>query len=83
MRQSYELHGSAAFFNKTDYGMVVDRNDELGQVLVRVAKVRFDHLGGPGDAFFAFSTYNGRYTPTEERTLDHIRPNRSGSIPIS
>ena len=32
--------------------MVVDRNDELGQVLVRVAKVRFDHLGGPGDAFF-------------------------------
>ena len=64
--------------------MVVDRNDELGQVLVRVAKVRFDHLGGPGDAFFAFSTYNGRYTPTEERTSwIIIRPNRSGSIPIS
>ena len=55
----YDINGSAAFFNKTDYGMVVDRNDELGQVLVRVAKVRFDHLGGPGDAFFAFSTYNG------------------------
>ena len=70
----YDINGSAAFFNKTDYGMVVDRNDELGQVLVRVAKVRFDHLGGPGDAFFAFSTYNGRYTPTEERTLDHNPP---------
>src|SRR5699024_9872179 len=53
----YDINGSAAFFNKTDYGMVIDRNDELGQVLVRVAKVRFDHLGGPGDAFFAFSTY--------------------------
>jgi len=24
--------------------------------------------------FFAFSTYNGRYTPTEERTLDHNPP---------
>ena len=36
--------------------------------------LRFDHLGGPGDAFFAFSTYNGRYTPTEERTLDHNPP---------
>ena len=70
----YDINGSAAFFNKTDYGMVIDRNDELGQVLVRVAKVRFDHLGGPGDAFFAFSTYNGRYTPTEERTLDHNPP---------
>ena len=30
----YDINGSAAFFNKTDYGMVVDRNDELGQVLV-------------------------------------------------
>ena len=70
----YDINGSAAFFNKTDYGMVVDRNDELGQVLVRVAKVRFDHLADRGDAFFAFSTYNGRYTPTEERTLDHNPP---------
>lgn len=70
----YDINGSAAFFNKTDYGIVIDRDDDLGQVLVRVSKVRFDHLGGPGDAFFAFSTYNGRYTPTEPRSLDNNPP---------
>lgn len=70
----YDINGSAAFFNKTDYGVVIDRDDDLGQVLVRVAKVRFDHLGGPGDAYFAFSTYNGRYTPTEQRQLDCCPP---------
>lgn len=70
----YDINGSAAFFNKTDYGVVIDRDDDLGQVLVRVAKVRFDHLGGPGDAYFAFSAYNGRYTPTEQRRVDYNPP---------
>ena len=46
--------------------MVVDRNDELGQVLVRAAKGTFRPSGRTGRCFFAFSTYNGRYTPTEE-----------------
>lgn len=79
----YDINGSAAFFNKTDYGMVIDRNDELGQVLVRVAKVRFDHLGGPGDAFSP-SALTTDATPLPRRgPWIIIHPNRSGSIPIS
>ena len=63
--------------------MVVDRNDELGQVLVRVAKVRFDHLGGPGDAFSPSALQRTLHAYRGEGPWIIIRPNRSGSIPIS
>ena len=79
----YDINGSAAFFNKTDYGMVIDRNDELGQVLVRVAKVRFDHLA---DREMLFSpsalTTDATLLPRRGPWII-IRLNRSGSIPIS
>lgn len=79
----YDINGSAAFFNKTDYGMVIDRNDELGQVLVRVAKVRFDHLGGPGDAFSPSALTTDATLLPRRGPWIIIRLNRSGSIPIS
>ena len=78
----YDINGSAAFFNKTDYGMVIDRNDELGQVLVRVAKVRFDHLADR-EMLFSPSALTTDATPLPRRgPWIIIRPNRSGSIPI-
>ena len=53
--------------------MVVDRNDELGQVLVRVVKVRFDHLGDR-EMLFSPSALTTDATRYRERTLDHNPP---------
>lgn len=59
----YDINGSAHFFNKADYGMVVHRDRQAMHTLVRVAKVRFRHLGECGDAFFRYNERNGRYYP--------------------
>lgn len=37
----YDINGSANFFNMTDYGIVVDRQDEMGIVYIHVEKTRF------------------------------------------
>lgn len=62
----YDINGSANFYNKADFGLIVHRNREEGYTLVRVAKVKFRHLGENGDALFKYNTENGRYTPFVE-----------------
>lgn len=71
----YEIGGSAHFYNKCDYGIVVHRERQAtpeggtrftDEVRVLVEKVRFRHLGHNGVARFTFNTYNGRYTPIIE-----------------
>ena len=62
----YDIAGSAAFFNKSDFGMVVVRNRETRQTIVRVDKVRWSHLGDTGEAYFRYNTFNGRFTPMKE-----------------
>lgn len=59
----YDINGSANFFNKADFGIVVHRNREENYTLVRVEKVKFRHLGECGDARFRYNTVNGRYVP--------------------
>lgn len=59
----YDINGSANFFNKADFGLIVHRNRDEGYTLVRIAKVKFRHLGENGDALFKYNTENGRYTP--------------------
>ena len=59
----YDINGSANFYNKADFGLIVHRNRDEGYTLVRVAKVKFRHLGENGDALFKYNTENGRYTP--------------------
>lgn len=59
----YDINGSANFYNKADFGLIVHRNREEGYTLVRVAKVKFRHLGENGDALFKYNVENGRYTP--------------------
>lgn len=59
----YDVAGSAAFYNKADYGLTVYRNFHLRAVQVHVQKVRYRHLGKVGTAVFLFNELNGRYHP--------------------
>ncbi|WP_394700344.1 AAA family ATPase [uncultured Bacteroides sp.] len=60
----YDINGSAAFFNKCDFGLTVERDTDV--VRIHVQKVKFRHLGQPGIVPFVFNTVNGRYTPCDE-----------------
>lgn len=59
----YDISGSANFFNKTDFGIVVHRNRIENTVEVHIQKVKFRHLGSCGTAVFKYNLNNGRYTP--------------------
>ena len=59
----YDISGSANFFNKTDFGLVVHRNRTDNTVDVHVQKVKFRHLGECGTALFKYNLNNGRYVP--------------------
>ena len=61
----YDINGSANFYNKADFGVIIHRNMSENNVLVRVAKVRFRHLGQPGEAYFKVNLHNGRYYPVD------------------
>jgi twinkle protein len=66
----YDISGSANFFNKADFGIVVHRRREENYVEVHVQKVKFRHLGEQGVCTFRYNVNNGRYTP-----YDPNRPN--------
>lgn len=55
----YSISGSANFFNITDYGLSIYRDDE--SVSVHVQKVKFKHLGSTGMVEFSYNSENGRY----------------------
>ena len=57
----YDISGSAHFFNKADYGIVVHRNRQLRNVQIKIEKVKFRHLGEVGKAVFSYNPVNGRY----------------------
>ena len=59
----YDINGSANFFNKADFGIVVHRNRIANNVEVHVQKVKFRHLGTCGTAYFHYNLNNGRYVP--------------------
>lgn len=59
----YDISGSANFFNKADFGIVVHRKRAENVVEVHVQKVKFRHLGECGTAFFRYNLNNGRYVP--------------------
>ncbi len=59
----YDISGSANFFNKADFGIVVHRNRIDNTVEVHIQKVKFRHLGECGTALFKYNINNGRYSP--------------------
>ena len=64
--EMYDINGSADFYNKADYGIVVERDKEIDITRVYVDKVKFKHLGVGGVATFVYDPVNGRYLPCEE-----------------
>ncbi|WP_455585199.1 bifunctional DNA primase/helicase [Bacteroides sp.] len=64
--EMYDINGSADFYNKADFGLVVERDDAVGVVRVHVEKVKFKHLGQKGEAQFVYDPVSGRYLPCEE-----------------
>ena len=64
--EMYDINGSADFYTKADYGIVVERDKEIGITRVYVDKVKFKHLGVGGVATFVYDPVNGRYLPCEE-----------------
>ena len=62
----YDISGSAAFFNKADFGIAIERDRTKEVTRVHVQKVKFRHLGYPGVASFKYNTHNGRFISIEE-----------------
>ena len=62
----YDISGSAAFFNKADFGLAIERDRAQGVTRVHVQKVKFRHLGQPGVASFQYNTHCGRFVPIVE-----------------
>lgn len=57
----YSISGSAHFYNKADYGIVVYRDFELDEILIDVQKVKFKHLGKPAPVRLKFNEMCNRY----------------------
>lgn len=68
----YDISGSANFYNKADFGIVVHRNRLENTVEVHVQKVKFRHLGECGTCLFKYNINNGRYTPFDGASFDAI-----------
>lgn len=64
----YDINGSAAFFNKCDFGLVVERDREVNVTRIHVEKVKFRHLGTNGVAPLVYNPTNGRFSPCRENT---------------
>ena len=62
----YDISGSAAFFNKADFGIAIERDRIKDVTRVHVQKVKFRHLGQPGIASFKYNYHNGRFVPIVE-----------------
>ena len=62
----YDISGSAAFFNKADFGITIERDRQRDITRVHVQKVKFRHLGDQGVASFRFSDVTSRFNPVVE-----------------
>ncbi|MBP1613408.1 MAG: family ATPase [Bacteroidetes bacterium] len=84
----YDINGSAAFFNKCDFGFAIERDTDV--VRIHVEKVKFRHLGQPGVASFVFNSVNGRYTPCDEdptasmpeQRVTHVQFDSNSWLPV-
>jgi twinkle protein len=76
----YDINGSAAFFNKCDYGISVyrDRSEETTQI--HVQKVRFKNLGQPGMAEFKYNIDNGRFSAFDKESIAGHKNDNSNHI---
>ena len=86
----YDISGSAAFFNKADFGLAIERDRERLVTRIHVQKVKFRHLGQPGVSSFRYNQYNGRFVNFREGNtpdipdgpVDWDNDNWLGDIPV-
>jgi len=69
----YDISGSANFYNKCDYGIIVERelNDKglmSNEILVYYKKIKFKNLGEQGISELRYNYKNGRFE--ERKTVD-------------
>lgn len=62
----YDISGSANFYNKTDYGIVVHRQTNENQIMmdkveVHFSKIKFKHLGNQGIQDLYYDQETGRF----------------------
>jgi twinkle protein len=50
----YDADGSAHWVNKPDIGLIIERDDAIGRVVVHGKKFRFSFLGRKGATDFMF-----------------------------
>ena len=62
----YDINGSANFYNKADFGIIVHRDKLKELVEVHIQKVKFKHLGKTGIVKFHYNMNNGRFVPFDE-----------------
>jgi twinkle protein len=71
----YDIAGSADFYNKCDYGIILqrekptDNQKRLPLTWIHVQKVRFRHLGQIGRRAFGFDPTSGRFVGTENDNM--------------
>ena len=70
----YDISGSAHFYNKADFGIIVHRDREADEVIVKAAKVKFRHFGQGGETRFKYNLENGRYAEKnyEQDNSNHL-----------
>lgn len=73
----YDISGSAHFYNKADFGIIVHRDRVKDIVEVRVSKVKFRHLGTVGKCYFKYNMTNGRYMPYYEQDPNPVVDNEN------
>ena len=57
------ISGSAAFFNKEDFWIAIERDRAQGVTRIHDQKVESHHLCQPGVAFFKYNSHDGRFVP--------------------
>lgn len=62
----YDVEGSAAWVNKADHGIVVERDsDKTNKTNIHIQKVRFEETGRKGTYEMTYNTETGRYEPLD------------------
>jgi len=57
----YDISGSAHFNNKTDNGIIVDRDFINNTTNIHIAKVKFSHWGKVGTVEMSYEPTSGRF----------------------
>jgi twinkle protein len=62
----YDIEGSAHWFNKSDHGLVIERDPHANESTVHISKVRFDETGARGAVKMKFDVATQRYSQLGE-----------------